>query len=384
MKADEAAEVLSVPCCDLTTNLFRSCFLRYRPQQLNFYSFRKIKYADTIRINPQLEKETANYWRFRHENFRRGHPELLTEIKRMNGGQKGAATTSTTQKTTTVVDKNTKSEVQTLKKRIEEMSKNIDELTAMVQQVTIKQEATDNVTSSSSFHVQDNVPVGTKRPKIDPIAVRPDIMLSTGMELDEITTLPPVGLPLPAPLYHRESSDSTNVTDSEFVDELFSAFNDDEMLLPEPVVPDPAPSAATLPPPVVAATPTPPPTPPVQEHTNRPDPELMNRLGEALALLPKDIQTLIVDRLIAAIMSPGALESSSSLVADAVNVEPKKIAASGKALPTPAHEEEPQQQQQPFPLAAATLAALLHHYSTQVKGKPKSVQKAIPVIPVHA
>jgi hypothetical protein len=54
-------------------------------RQLNFYSFRKIKYADTIRIDPQLEAETANYWRFRHEKFQKGKPELLIEIKRMTG-----------------------------------------------------------------------------------------------------------------------------------------------------------------------------------------------------------------------------------------------------------------------------------------------------------
>jgi heat shock transcription factor 2 len=54
-------------------------------QQLNFYAFRKIKYADTIRIDPKLEAATANYCRFRHKPFLRGNPELLGEIKRMNG-----------------------------------------------------------------------------------------------------------------------------------------------------------------------------------------------------------------------------------------------------------------------------------------------------------
>ena len=54
-------------------------------QQLNFYQFRKIKYVDSIRIDPKLEAETANYWRFRHEYFQRGRPDLLSEIKRLNG-----------------------------------------------------------------------------------------------------------------------------------------------------------------------------------------------------------------------------------------------------------------------------------------------------------
>lgn len=52
-------------------------------RQLNFYGFRKIK-VDPVRLqNNPLDIENK-YWRFRHEKFLRGRPELIKEIKRRN------------------------------------------------------------------------------------------------------------------------------------------------------------------------------------------------------------------------------------------------------------------------------------------------------------
>jgi hypothetical protein len=336
-------------------------------RQLNFYSFRKIKYVDTIRIDPKLEKETANYWRFRHENFRRGHPELLTEIKRMNG-QKAPSTLKPGEKID--VDKSTNREVQVLKKRIDEMHKNIDQLTAMVQKVSLKQDG-------HSIPLEyDDVPLGSKRVKLDPSddIVRPDEMLST-MEFEEMD-VPDVPISMPSPLVSRETSDTTITTDNEFVDELFNAFNEDQddVFVMEEAPPEPT-STKTE-----AFTQTTP------EDSSRPDPILMNRLADALALLPQDIQVLIVDRLIAAIMSTDSLVNTSLLAAAIEDVDPKKVAAGGKAFATPEMSQMGGDPAQAAPFVAATLAALLHHYAgTQVKGKnPKNVQKSIPVIPVHA
>ena len=73
-----------------------------KQQQLNFYSFRKIKYNDTIRIDPVKEKETANFWRFRHEKFRRGQPAMLSDIKRMNGAKDKAGMDSKGKKNSSV------------------------------------------------------------------------------------------------------------------------------------------------------------------------------------------------------------------------------------------------------------------------------------------
>lgn len=48
---------------------------------MNFYGFRKIK-TEPIRINPLVECIESRYWRFRHEKFLRGRPDLLCEIKK--------------------------------------------------------------------------------------------------------------------------------------------------------------------------------------------------------------------------------------------------------------------------------------------------------------
>jgi HSF-type DNA-binding len=158
-------------------------YLSHLVQQLNFYSFRKIKFIDSIRIDPKLEAETANYWRFRHEHFRRDRPDLLSQIKRMNSAPRNpsaaataaaaavasaavAVPTSVASSTTaaakpnavpsaaeavaTVSDKAVTTEVQILKKRIEEMNKNLGELTAMVQKVNLKQEEQETSTSDSA------------------------------------------------------------------------------------------------------------------------------------------------------------------------------------------------------------------------------------------
>ena len=51
-------------------------------RQLNFYGFRKIRLDNSLKIDLEKEREQRNFWRFRHENFRRGRKDLLREIKR--------------------------------------------------------------------------------------------------------------------------------------------------------------------------------------------------------------------------------------------------------------------------------------------------------------
>mmetsp|Transcript_34685 Transcript_34685/g.51056 ORF Transcript_34685/g.51056 Transcript_34685/m.51056 type:complete len:533 (-) Transcript_34685:384-1982(-) len=51
-------------------------------RQLNFYGFRKIRFENSLKIDLQKEREQRNFWRFKHECFRRGRKDLLREIKR--------------------------------------------------------------------------------------------------------------------------------------------------------------------------------------------------------------------------------------------------------------------------------------------------------------
>lgn len=404
-------------------------------RQLNFYSFRKIKNADTIRIDPELEAATANYWRFRHEYFRKDKPELLTKIKRMNGPKSGSTSGTGTNgssafaaaKAVSTVTSNSSvpsnanaqqlspqpdgvtssisaigssisssgssSEVLTLKKRIEEMSKNIHELTAMVNKVSLRQEEHEKILEPPA------VP-GMKRPKIyqqgageevkeEFVAMplpddRPDEMLSN-MEIDDaLGALEPlvpdaiISLPSPVVLSSRSSS---NETDSDFVDQLFTTFQE-EYNAEDPFRID----DGLLPPPIDIR---PPQKEQDRDESNRPDPELMRRLSDALMLLPREIQEMIVDKLIAAITR------TDFGVAPAPK-EAMKVAKQGKAIQTevPASPTTTTAVMTDFgiaddmPLAAATLAALLHQYNSHMssgKSGHKNVsEKSIPVIPVHA
>lgn len=401
-------------------------------QQLNFYSFRKIKYGDSIRIDIETEKKTANYWRFKHENFRQGRPDLLTDIKRMNG--KVATDVSPTAKvvsgsspavsvpdavlsvhgnnagtkTATTIQVAEKSEVLKLKKRIDEMTKNIDKLTEMVQKVTFQQdeETLDDAAKSGSKRKKST----QKENQPDASVIVMDIPMpdqaysSSLMDIEALMTMEPSALeatmassdealsssssselmlPLSAGPLSRESS-----SDMEFVDQLFNAFHEGEdvadwlMAHNDQVMSDDD-------------------TFGLANEKNRPDPELMRRLSDALQLLPRDIQEMIVNRLIEAITSTEGLalpiisESPATAAlapptAVAPSISPKADIKKGAAAP-----KSPSQQQQPLPLAAATLAALLHHYSNQIKESASSSQptklqaskkniNTLPVIPVHA
>eukprot|EP00429_Kryptoperidinium_foliaceum_P029352 CAMPEP_0176141694 /NCGR_PEP_ID=MMETSP0120_2-20121206/72057_1 /TAXON_ID=160619 /ORGANISM="Kryptoperidinium foliaceum, Strain CCMP 1326" /LENGTH=430 /DNA_ID=CAMNT_0017477847 /DNA_START=465 /DNA_END=1757 /DNA_ORIENTATION=- len=313
-------------------------------RQLNFYAFRKIKYADTIRIDPKLEAETANYWRFRHEKFQRGHPELLTEIKRMNG-QKQAAAPKKTQagsggasQAQAVIpvamqqeNNALKSEVSNLKQRIDAMTKNIDELTSMVQKVTLatkvpEEDAVKSSNTNKRSKVQD--PVEDEQQILTPDESRssnapqaildsPDLAPSNAMAM-ELDALPlPPSIPSPLPVEDRpDVSSGTELSDEGFVDQLFTAFKTEDLLeMPTDNVP----------------------------KDNRPRPELMNRLSDALSALPRDIQELIVERLIQAITSPKEEMTTSSLTTP--DQDPKHIAN--------------------LQLAAATLATLLNQCGGQ-------------------
>lgn len=367
----------------LLTIHFASVFNHRSLQQLNFYSFRKIKYADTIRIDPQLEAETANYWRFRHENFRRGRPDLLSEIKRMNGGKTEKKDNTAAAVPVAAVD----SEVQALKKRLEEMNKNIDQLTAMVEKVNLKQEEHEKEMEHvrvPEHEYEQTIGVGNKRKKVvlaDPIP-EPEPVGSLGLEpvvpmsahsssdhmaLDDLATLPlPPTLPLPDPAPMstlREMSTTSNITDTEFVDQLLTQFDDEDDVeflgLDESAVQKDVPK------------------------DNRPDPELMRRLSDALAVLPKNIQEMIVDRLIQSITSP---DFEKNVVLKEANTTPQTPEDKPPAVPVEMDADK--QREVAVPLAAATLAALLQHLCQQAQGNEKvpnkAISKILPVVPVHA
>ena len=402
-------------------------------RQLNFYSFRKIKYMDNLRLDPELEAVTANYWRFKHDFFVRGKPKLLTKIKRMTAAQSraaaAAASTKSTQNVTPYAVSSSSSsaaaslgqpngamqeEIDTLKKKLEDMNKNMSELTHMVQKVSLNNN-NNSATDDEAMHV------GNKRKKVEflePLEVSSthtsplsslsgeealDLLLEPScsnhlysdavndgmafpliddMEMDAVTSLnlSASDSPIPAPENAgRETSMVSNVTDVDFVDQLFAEFGDEHETE------------------VFAETQM---QQPMQQHQNdnRPDPILMDRLSEALAVLPKEMQDQIVNRLIASITSSNLFEptasSSSSLGSSSLGKIPM-VDGEHHRHDDDASQTPDEQEIVGMPLAAATLASLLSYYSKLVQehddvdrsrnnNDRDGKHKSIPVIPCHA
>lgn len=371
-------------------------------RQLNFYGFRKIKYSDSIRINTVLEEKTANFWRFRHDNFRKGREDLLVEIKRSNSNRpsnstsdgrvklkasKGAAGKKTIEKTEEVVE--LKNELNTLKSRIAQMTNNIDELTTLVQNVTLKDSATNAavvaggvVTSAvDSDPVDNSAAAGNKRKKLHgpmdmvvdevtssaPISTVSAVPVSTSTNpLDDITFTPTSIFPS-EPVLTREGQGDEPVSDDDFVDELFN-FGDDiaspDLILSAPSTP-------------ISLSPV---SSPMRvednfdQKPNAPDGKMMDELSDALTLLPKDIQEMLVNRLITTITSSDTLKSHIDAV-----VEEKKTKKERKP---DVIEKNPDVA---LPLAAATLTALMTQFSVAMKDKKNPVlNKSLPVISIHA
>merc|ERR1711884_564354 len=155
-------------------------------------------------------------------------------------------------------------------------------------------------------------------------------------------------------------------------------------------------------------------------NKQRPRAELMNRLSDALSLLPREIQELIVDRLIQAITSPKEIRESLQVTEALKDVVSTVTATNGTAdrLPTsvpqsPRHvasscddsammtdddrstaaasvvpasfPSTPSQKPVPnpsLPLAAATLAALLSQYGKEPQCAAAVVAATNVLIPV--
>merc|ERR1712176_1271479 len=195
-----------------------------------------------------MEKETANFWRFRHENFLRGRPELLGEIRRSNNHNNNGSTAEKKVKTTTVKAEGAagteedvselKTEVSFLKEKLAKMTSNIDQLTSLVEKMSMNERQGPPIIKK-----EEEVMVSNKRKKLVPpslivpdsvISSNPAVQLEDRMEDVEYSTIPM----LPT----RQESESSDISDDAFVDELLNSFqddNDDELdLLPDPILSD--------------------------------------------------------------------------------------------------------------------------------------------------
>jgi heat shock transcription factor 2 len=428
-------------------------------RQLNFYAFRKIKTNDSIRIDAALEAATANYWRFFHPKFQRGKPEWLQEIKRSSSTPRGSggikkanvAGTGTIKAATPdaapsgpVLGKENselKSEVTTLKERIDAMNKNIDMLTSMVKNVSMVQKSEGEASTTKINHNNKRTKTSLSTPSCVPddisssIAI-PDVAPSMpsplGFGADNTIDTPSnplkANVTTDSDIFKRETSETSNLSDQGFVDTLFTAFkpddedNDDIMgdVIDLADGPDVDTDSMKLNDPWLNSTPLTTLSSNIEsadESTKqRPREDLMNRLSDALSLLPREIQELIVDRLIQAITSPKeiqeclqATEALKDVVATAssTNTTPAKHPTSVPQSPKRVNDSAmmtddegsttaasvvlasaPATPAKPVPnpslqLAAATLAALLSQYGKEPKMAAAAVAATNVLIPVH-
>ncbi|KAL7466966.1 hypothetical protein ACHAXS_007232 [Conticribra weissflogii] len=416
-------------------------------RQLNFYGFRKIKYSDSLRIDPQLEAQTANFWRFKHDKFRRGRKDLLIQIKRSGGGnaQSTAAASAQAQAhaahakvvpaavassaatspaaavpppvPSRAADKpeevtHLKTEVEELKEQIASMTKNIDELTSMVKNISVRDE------EASSAKVE----VGSKRKKSeeprsdsDPLDLPMPDWSPSAPEVfgpaDDATSLSPFSSLLDAPLpelvtsRNDSVSSASGISDDGFVDNLFRAFADDDASLEWNSTEELTPTATAdrSPPPPTTTTPLPPP-----RSDNAPDPRVMKRIEDSLATLPKDMHELVADKLIEAISDARPIAEAAALTADESVVGAARAPLSSAVVDwdwdgdddldrdrehadtndAPHTHEAPTI---PLPLAVATLRTILAEYGVSVECHRadaahvhRRMAKALPVVPVHA
>jgi len=344
-------------------------------RQLNFYGFRKIK-SDPIRINTNTVE--SKYWRFRHEKFLRGRPDLLNEIK------KASQVESAEKQEVDAL----KLEVKELKSRMAGMASDIDRLTSLVKDMMTPDNmiAKPQQDSKKRKLVQIPVPVSIQSSSVPIKPVAPIVPLHVGSSYESATELDSdlfveesMGIePLPkyvpgslssfknqGQIERYESVGTVTSIDEDllemFQDEVNNELGfDQDTLIPLPDV------ASSMDKPVQDTVQTP--------ATGQPDAALVKKLHDSLNSLPSAMQQLFVERLVATVSEPDAfdshIEAIKSLATTAAEEAKKRAIQAQKDQ----NEESKITEQVALPLAAATLGAFLAQYSAAVQQKSTEQQ----------
>jgi len=293
-------------------------------RQLNFYGFRKIK-TDPIRIRDQVSNAEAKFWRFRHEKFLRGRPDLLSEIKKSNQIEPAEKQEVDALKT----------EVKELKAQLAIMSKNMEQLATLVGSMMKNQEHKKRegyvqdstskkrrLTISAPSHqssVSRAMPPSPVKshvidcgvPKIQPLSVTSLPDASTASDADLYMEPPRLPLPPASPFtskdFSKESSMGSLVGSlSEYDEDLLAtllALDDDNQNIiekgkAETEVPDTTMSLS----------------PSDTMEKGHVDSNLVEQLRHSLNNLPKNLQELFVERLVNVIASPEAFQKQVEAV----------------------------------------------------------------------
>lgn len=333
-------------------------------RQLNFYGFRKIK-CDPIRIRDQECGAESKYWRFRHEKFLRGRPDLLCEIKKSNQIEPAE------KQDVDVL----KIEVKDLKNKLVTMTKDMERLASLVGSMMKNQEEQQQQQQADRY-VHDSA---SKKRRVSSVskAMPPSPVKSHVVKNDLIirplvvTSLPDASTANDSDLFDQTNTALTDGPDitpgspfsskensigslvgslSEYDEDLLAtllALDDDSQNFIEKTkteVPDPAMSSL-------------PPSKSMQDE--QPDPKLVEQLRQSLNNLPKSLQELFVERLVNVIASPEAFHSQVEAVSALAHVAAQEAKTH---IDNMGHDDFRNNNEQSIQLATAALGSFLARY----------------------
>jgi len=337
-------------------------------RQLNFYGFRKIK-SDSIRL-PEDEDESSKWWRFKHENFLRGRPDLLKEIRKAN--QVNAADQQE-------VDK-LKEEVSFLRAEMSRMSDMVQQMAGVLSQMSGHDFPTDgssnkkrkfeaDCVSSAPAPVSSVVPMLMTSGSVPTMAecddvLHPDVSLLDPLVSDEdllVEDIQPLeyqpGMVTP-PTEKIQRSQSADIIES-----MFDFVKSDDAIACAP--PDSVNSASMYNRSVSYSD--------DNYQSGQLDPKLSAKLNHAVSMLPKSLQDCFVERIVENIASPEAYQKHQdavSVLATAAAIEAQnQTMLSNTQVDTPQNDGSnnsrlsmDNQSEITLPVAAAALGAFLAKY----------------------
>lgn len=167
-------------------------------RQLNFYGFRKVK-SDEHGLRRDVNANGQRMWEFRHELFKKGHPELMRLINRRRD-REGQSTTSNQE----VV--HLKNELSTMNKKLSSVTDRCEELEKQVKSLT-------DFVKNIAEQLQSGKQIQTGQRPGESHSQESEAGLQGQMAQDELPGNVPVALTMTLRKRNKRTADSVSVAD---------------------------------------------------------------------------------------------------------------------------------------------------------------------------